>query len=133
MINLITIEIDLFEYQLLRQVTFRQNITVRSHFKIDKSYTIAPEIIVATLFDSIFQVSPENLKLSKAGIKKIKLHYYQAQALFNILGHYATNEVQCIRDKLDKGLTNWMPQKFFDSRAEWYEFMYELDNYFTIF
>jgi hypothetical protein len=133
MINLITIEIDLFEYQLLRQVTFRQNVMVTSHFKIHKSYTIAPEIIVATLFDSIFQVSAENLKLSKAGIKKIKLHYYQAQALFSILGLYTTNEVQSIRDKLDRGLTNWIPKNSSDSREEFYEFIYKLDNYFVIF
>jgi hypothetical protein len=106
---------------------------VTSHFKIHKSYTIAPEIIVATLFDSIFQVSAENLKLSKAGIKKIKLHYYQAQALFSILGLYTTNEVQSIRDKLDRGLTNWIPKNSSDSREEFYEFIYKLDNYFEIF
>ena len=108
MINNIELNIDLYEYQVLRIVCYRQYQLVKAHFRVQKSASIEPSLVVATLY-SLFSVSPEQVKLRKNGTKKIKLYYYEAQALFNILGLENNNASQQIRDKLDKQITNWIP------------------------
>jgi hypothetical protein len=79
MINNIELNIDLYEYQVLRIVCYRQFQLISAHFRVQKSASIDPSLIVATLYSTMFSVSPELIKLKKNGYKKIKLHYYEAQ------------------------------------------------------
>lgn len=120
MINSIELNIDLYEYQVLRIVCYRQFQLISAHFRVQKSATIEPALIVATLYSTTFSVSPELIKLKKSGYKKIKLHYYEAQALFNILGLDGSNASQHIRDKLDQEITNWKPT-YRKNCEEWYK------------
>ncbi len=119
MINLIYLDIDLYEYQVLRIISYRQHQLIKAHFRVQKSVTIEPALVVATLYTNCFLVSPELIKLKKNGFKRLKLQYYEAQALFNILGLDGSNASQNIRDKLDQEITNWKPS-YSKNCQDWY-------------
>lgn len=120
MLQLVTIKIDQYEYQLIQGHSAYWLKWCYAHFNIRKSRGIPPEPIVAQMMYKYFSKRADMIKFPRLG-KTLSVEYYEAQAFMEVT--CVSNDLPTIqlRSKFDKELTNWKPSLSKPTMRQWYD------------
>lgn len=120
MIQPIQVTIDAYEYQALRNITQYFMRWTKSHYSTTKANGIAPEVILATMFEKHFVREVQYYVFPRKG-KKLTFLYHEAKAMYDVLKRFDNLNIITILGKFDKALTDWRPCPATQNIVEWYE------------
>lgn len=129
MLQLLTVKIDQYEYQLLQGYADHWLKWCYAHFSVRKSNGIPPEPIVAQMMGKYFSKRVDMIKFPRLG-KALSIEYYEAKAFMDVTT--VCNDLPTIqlRAKFDLELTNWKPSLSKENMRQWYDSQEIVKNVF---
>lgn len=117
--QLVTIRIDMYEYQLLQGYADYWLKWCYGHFSVRRSKGVEPEPIVAVMFNKYFSKRVDTVKFPRLG-KSLHLEYYEAKALMEVTSICNDLPTISVRSKIDQELVNWKPSLSKPTMQDWY-------------
>ncbi len=117
--QLVTIRIDSYEYQILQGYCDYWLRWVYAHFSFQRSSSIPPEPIVAQMFDKYFSRRVDGIRFPNSG-KAFSFEYCEAIAFMKATCTCDDLPTVSIRAKIDKALVDWKPSLSKPTMKNWY-------------
>jgi hypothetical protein len=130
--NYVTLRLSEAEYSIMQAHVFSCLNWCYAHFKHQKSTGIAPEIIVAGMYQDYFDKKLSEMKFPKSG-KAFHFRYYEVKAYLEatcVVDDLPTKE---LRKMIETELNTWRISFTKGSMEDWYKSDVELSNIFGPF
>ena len=118
--QMLTIKIDMYEYQLFQGYCDYWLRWCYGHFNITRSKGVEPEPIIAVMFQKYFNRRVDTIKFPRLG-KTLSIEYYEAKAFMEVTSICNDLPTITLRSKIDQELINWKPSLSKPSMKQWYD------------
>lgn len=117
--QLITIRVNSYEYQILQGYSDYWLKWVYAHFSFQRNSSIPAEPIVAQMFKKYFSRQVDTIRFPNSG-KAFSFEYHEVIALLKVTCTCDDLPTISLRAKIDKELVDWKPSLSKPTMKDWY-------------